>query len=234
MVTAKSKPTKRSAKPKSKGLIATRFRFNKLGALAIAAVLSLAGAVYVFTSYADSNCPSSGGVHQCVYNTPGIGHHGGKVVDEELYYKSSSGQTIFTDRFMWYADYSYTRGDYMWFGPYASIPIASSPSSITVHGIIGCWQYVSSDSFAVFDITENDGKTVLWGKNRSLRQSNFIYHEYHGVVVPFGEMQTFCQRVGLKGGLHSAVELRVKISPPTISGGVSAIIYLYKTTWQTY
>ena len=235
MATAKPKPTKSSTKPKSKGLVATRFRFNKLGALAIAVVLSIGGAVYVFTSYADSNCPSTnGGLHQCVYNTPGIGHHGGKVVDEEFYYKSSSGQTLFTDRFMWYADYSYTRGNYMWFGPYASIQVATSPPPNPVHGIIGCWYFVSSSSFAVFDITENTGKTVLWSQNRNLTQSKYIYRELNGVVVPYAQIQSFCQRVSMKAGLHSKVELRVKISPPTISGGVSAIIYLYKTSWQSY
>lgn len=235
MATAKLKPTKRSARPKSKGLVSARFRFNKLGVLAIAAVLSVAGAVYVFTSYADSNCPSSsGGLHQCIYNTPGIGHHGGKVIDAEYYYKSSSGQTFFSDRFMWYADYSFTRGAYMWFGPYAAIPIAYSPPPSPVHGIVACWDYISSGSFAVFDVTENDGRTVLWGQNRYMKTSGFIYRELHGEIVPYSQLQTFCQKVPLSGGLHSAVELRVKISPPTIAGGVSAAISLYKTTWQTY
>ena len=63
MAAVKSKTPKRqvkSTKPSAKkGLVSSRFKFNKLGVLALAAVLGVAGVVYVYSSHAATPNPYS-------------------------------------------------------------------------------------------------------------------------------------------------------------------------------
>ncbi len=214
------KPVKRATRS-SKRTLSSKLRFNKLGVLALAAVLSVAGAVYVFSTYAASGCGSTNGVHQCVWNTPGIHHTGGQAITNHVYWIQSNGQPYFTSKTVWYSNGTASGGHYMWYGPYADIGIASGPG----HGIDACWSYYSYVTSVIFDVSEHSGATILGSKTLQTRDSNGLLHEGNH----YAELQTYCMSVPMSAGTHTAVELRVK--PSTVNGGDMAI---YKTAWQVF
>lgn len=220
------KPTKRpsakSTKPTSKGLIKSRFKFSKLGVTALAAVLGIAGVVYVFSSYAESGCPSSEGVHQCVENSPGIHHSGGEV--STGYFYAASG---FFTRTVWVATYEQTLGHYMWYGPYLSAVIAS-PVMGRVHGVKACWYYADTSPVrTTFNVSENSGARVLYSSTKTVRAS---YYQYHNGLT-YEELQSFCTDVNMTPGSHTGIEVRVKPADTQYFGDS---IIMYKTTWQQY
>lgn len=228
---SKKTPTK---KKKPGKLLGSRFKFNKIVVLALAAILSIAGAVYVFTSQASSSvCPSSNGVVQCGWNSPGIKHQAGGDFDgtftvDQLYWTLSNGEKYFTTRNTWKAYYNSDHNKFEWQGPYATITV---PQATIMQA---CFQYAHWATGSIyFDVTAYKPNTtterVLASQTVKLRASGILYH---GATNgdPWYELQTHCMGVNLDGGTYRGVELRLKSTSDPISGETD----IYKTYWQLF
>ena len=217
MAITKSKPTKRpttksTKSPAKRGLVSSRFKFNKLGVLALAAVLSIGGAVYVLASHAASGCALSSGAYQCYYNSAGIHHTGGGAYTFKVYYPSIG----YTTRTMWAMP---SNEHYGWYGPYAVVTAAN---------INVCWWYISNrdystgrDQYATFDVTANAGQYVLWSSGlEAVPSSGYVRHNGQD----YSTLMSKCHIV-VSYGTNREFEVRVKSHDNT---GLD----IYKTTWQ--
>lgn len=209
------KSTKASAK---KRLVISKFKFNKLGVAAIAAVLAVAGTVYVFTSHAASSCYLSNGEWQCFSDSAGITHDAGAGHAHPInIFTPSLG---YVSRTVWY-DGGGT-GLYSWRGPGLTL----YATNIKV-----CWLYVpytytatARPARVIFSVTKNNGRVVLWSsgiKNvssdpRTLHDGKYYY-----------TLQQKCQAYVHIGGVANDFEIRVQ----DVSSSDS-YINIYKTTWQ--
>ena len=231
MATTKSKLTQRPVAKLTKalarkGLISSRFKFSKLGVTALAAVLGIAGVVYVFTSEAASSCPSSGSgtLVQCVYNSPGIKHSGGGAVHEYVYWQSGS-QINYAIRVLWKATYNMTRtptGRYMWYGPGATVVLHTSGD------IVACYDYMLTTSLPV-DFNLNiatptvqniDVISTLPASETLIHNGIKYYHLKSACMPPLAPT-----KLPMTWG---GVQMRVKIFP---SANNNAPLYIYKTSY---
>lgn len=223
MTTKKSLP-----KRATKGPIAARLRFNKMGILALAAVLSLAGAVYVYSSHAATGCVRSKPpvVFLCPYNAAGIKHSGGSVIAENVYWPETGG-TYFGTRKVWKATFNQTsspNGRYMWYGPNATVSIPPNQN------LQVCWDYIGSAGLSVtFSIAyNNDGAYQVIEIPMTLEAS---HRRYIG-STPYYQVQHFCPGLSPNDPTHvvvySGIQIRLKINPGSNN---NLPLWIYKTTY---
>lgn len=210
------KSTKSSTK---KRLIATKFKFNKVGVLAVAGVLAVVGAVFAFKSYAASPCSPSNGVWQCFSDSAGITHDLGYAHTVNIYTPSLG----FVTRTVW-NDGGGSVG-YAWRGPGTVL----SATNIKV-----CWYYIAytytatgAPAHAIFDVVKNNGlrpQDVLWSsgvknvssQGRTIHNGSYYY-----------TLDQKCQSAVHVGGTVGGFGMRVQ----DVSNSDS-YVNVYKTTWQ--
>lgn len=219
MATTKSKAAKKplkATKSAQRGLVTSRFKFNKITVLGLAAALSVAGAIFVFSSHA-AEAP----IHGYDWRPP-TGHTGGEKVGIYVYWVTG-GTTVFNGyRGLWFSSGAPV-GHYIWWGHYNTINIASGSG----HGITACWWYMTNGTTSmstVFDVSQNYGQVVQSFTDK-LGATKGLLHQGNA----YKEVRPICHNVALSSGTHSAVELRVQQSTSTINN-----LWIYKTTWQQY
>lgn len=231
MATSKPKPTKKPvnrAKPAARGLVSSRFKFNKLGVIALAAVLSVAGVVYVFASHASGNCATSNqSVFQCYWNSGGTEHNEGLHVAGGRLYSPTFGGSGFVQRDVW-ADWS-PQGHDMWYGPYTTVK-SSAPIRV-------CWYYATNPTGfeANFNVTSDSGQTPLQSKVVVIKSQDYVVNPANHIkYLGLRELCTWdpsqaaqkgydSKFLNIPPGYYTNFEVRVKL--------ISGYLYVYKTVW---